>query len=376
MAQGNYNGSIAVTSNTAAENQTIPVTMRITSQPIAEAPTDRLRVRLAQGAPKLTTGVVVNNVGLGTLAIQNVASTGGSWLATSATSGGAIVTLDPGTLAPGISSGSITINSNAVNGPVTVPVDFEVVAKGPPVVPYQAIVDDAVFGFADVARGDILAVFGEQFAFGDPAAGPAPPLATQIGTTKVLVNGQPAPLFFSSYGQVNFQLPVDTTLGTAVIQVQREGVNSNPVSVNVVDRAPRLLRIGVGDYGAIQNQDFSIPMPVGSFPGVSTHPAQVGDTLTIYAIGLGPTAPSVGTGAGAPGAEPLARVTSNAIVTFGDGFSSVAVTPLFAGLSPGFAGLYQVNATIPQNVTVTNGRLNVAVQFLDGVTNTVQIAIQ
>src|SRR4029077_12966365 len=88
MALGNYNGSIAVTSSTTAENQTIPVTMRVTNQPIAQASTDRLRVRLAQGAPPLappfSPGVFVSNVGQGTLAIQSESVSGGAWISNTA----------------------------------------------------------------------------------------------------------------------------------------------------------------------------------------------------------------------------------------------------------------------------------------------------
>jgi uncharacterized protein (TIGR03437 family) len=88
-------------------------------------------------------------------------------------------------------------------------------------------------------------------------------------------------------------------------------------------------------------------MPVGSFPGVNTHPASVGDTLTLYAIGLGQTNPAVGTGAAATGS---ASLTSTPVVYFGD-FVYESATPLCAGLSPGSVGLYQVNVTIPPRRT-------------------------
>src|ERR1700676_1522415 len=67
-------------------------------------------------------------------------------------------------------------------------------------------------------------------------------------------------------------------------------MESNIVSLGIASRAPRLLLLGGSPYGAITNfSDGSIAAPAGLFPGVNTHPAHVGDTLTIYAIGLGVT---------------------------------------------------------------------------------------
>src|SRR5439155_16474009 len=76
MSPGNYNGSVTSTgSPTAAENFTIPVTMRVTTQPIADASPNRVTLRLAQGAPPLAAPfsplVLVNNLGQGAVTVQN-----------------------------------------------------------------------------------------------------------------------------------------------------------------------------------------------------------------------------------------------------------------------------------------------------------------
>jgi uncharacterized protein (TIGR03437 family) len=101
----------------------------------------------------------------------------------------------------------------------------------------------------------------------------------------------------------------------------------------------------------------------------------VGDTLTIYAIGLGASSPAALAGAPAPASEPLSRLVATPVVNFfNEGQRSITATPLFAGLTPTFAGLYQVNVTIPSNAP--KGTVNITLGFTDAISNAVQIAVQ
>jgi uncharacterized protein (TIGR03437 family) len=374
-ADGVYTGSLATSGSIfAAENTTVPVTMRVTTQPIAQASPAGVTARLAQGAPPYAAYVNLANAGQGTLTAQSVSATGQGF--TASLSGNlAVLQFDPGSLAAGDYPGSITIASNAVNGAVTVPVDFQIVAKGTPYIPYQGVLDDAIFQAGDaVSPGDIVALFGEQLLFASPPATPAAPLPTALGGTQVLVNGEAAPLYYASYFQINFQIPVDIPAGTAVVQVERgDGSLSNPVSVSIASRAPRLLLLS-GGYGAIVNWDYTLPMPTGTYGVYQTHPAQVGDALTIYAIGLGETSPAVASGAPAPGG-PLAWLTTTPTVLFGTGIAAIPATPFFAGLTPTAAGLYQVNVTIPPGVQ-KGANVNVSLVFPDSASNIASIAIQ
>ncbi len=374
QTSGTYTGTITTSgSSFAGDNKTIAVTMNVTSQPIAQASSSQVNLTLAQGAQPETLGLALTNAGQGTLTVQGVSSTG-QGLTAAAVPGGASLTFNPGTLAPGSYAGSVTFASNAVNGPVVVPVNFTVEASGPPSIPFQGVVDDAIFAAGDaVAPGDIVALFGDQLSFNAPAQ-LSPPLGTQIGTTQVLINGQAAPLFYASYSQINLQVPVNTATGTATVQVMRDGLASNTVSLPIASRAPRILLIGSG-YGAIVNAtDSSYPAPAGTFPGLTTHPANPGDTLTIYCIGMGATSPAVASGAPAPSTAPLAQLTVTPQVNFGGSIAPVLVTPLFAGLSPTYAGLYQINVTIP--AATSTGVTALSIVFPDSTSNTVLIAIQ
>jgi uncharacterized protein (TIGR03437 family) len=106
----------------------------------------------------------------------------------------------------------------------------------------------------------------------------------------------------------------------------------------------------------------------------ATHPARRGDVLTIYAIGLGPTDPSVATGAAAPASPPLAGLRVTPTVVFGGGIGATAVAPLFAGLTPQSAGLYQVNVQIPEEAPL--GAYPISLSFPDSVSNSVLIAVE
>src|ERR1017187_8860083 len=67
MEPATYNGLITTAgSSFAADNKAIPVTMRVTTQPIAQASTGLLHVRLAQGAPVYVTDITLTNLGQGT----------------------------------------------------------------------------------------------------------------------------------------------------------------------------------------------------------------------------------------------------------------------------------------------------------------------
>lgn len=72
-----------------------------------------------------------------------------------------------------------------------------------------------------------------------------------------------------------------------------------------------------------------------------TFPAAVGSPIAVYLMGLGAVNPAVATGAPAAG---ISRVTLPVTATIGGVNASV----LFAGLAPGYIGLYQVSLIVPQ----------------------------
>lgn len=385
-AEGTYNGTVVTSGSAlAAENKTIPVTLRVTSQPIAQLSADRVDLNIAQGSAAQVSNVVLSNRGLGTFgstgATATAASGGGNWLTATvenAQTGVVKITANPAGLAPGSYEGSVSVASNAVQGNLAIPVRLDVVAASAPVASFQGVVNNATFEADDVvAQGGIVAIFGEQFTTGEAKQASGLPLAAELAGTRVFVNGQPAPVYYLSYNQINFQVPYDAAIGNAVVRIEREGQRGNDISVRIVRGAPRLLRLGIGDYGIVVNPDGTFPIP--ATPGIGSRPAKIGETLVIYALGLGPTTPAVTSGTAAP-VDPLARASGNYRVTFGipSPFQEQAANavPFYVGLTPNFVGLYQINVTIPEGAPRGASVPVTLVSDQDGASNSVNIAIE
>ncbi len=359
MSTGNYNGSVQISKSTlAADNKAVPVTLHVTSQPIAALSSESMKFRhLKKDVQYLT----VVNTGQGTLSVTSVTpstSSGGSWLSAELLGDTTYkVTADATGLAAGRYQGSLAVASNAANGTLTVPVELEAIVQGPPRASFGGAVNIATYDNTDpVSPGDIVAVFGEQFSTGDPTQGTQLPLVTQLGGATVYVNDRLSPLYFTSYGQINFQVPYETTTGRAVVRVDRDGAKGNSISVDVTDRAARILPRGIDRYGIVLVSEpvttYAMPSAVAARYGLQGRPARKGEYLVMYVIGMGITSPVLASGAAAPSQEPLARITPNPEVNFG-AFGPVNpglnTNALFAGLTPTLVGLYQVNFQVPLN---------------------------
>lgn len=207
-------------------------------------------------------------------------------------------------------------------------------AAGPPRIAANGIVNGASFaGGAAVAPGSIISVFGTDLAPLTERA-TAIPLPTSLGGTSLTINNRPAPLFFVSPTQINAQLPFEITPGTAAAVVTRSGQASAVVSFPVAAAAPGILIFGT-NRAVAQNQDYSI--------NNTDKPALAGSVVTVYMTGQGQVDNPVATGALAP-ASPLSQPRLPVSATVGGRSAEV----LFAGLTPGFAGLLQVNVRVPE----------------------------
>jgi uncharacterized protein (TIGR03437 family) len=370
-----YAGSFTVSgSSFATDNKTVPVTAHVTSQPIAGWSPASVQFNIAQGAAAQTQGVGFSNLGAGTLAISGVTGNP-SWLTASIQGNAILLTANPTGMNPGAYQATVTVSSNAINGPSSVPVELDVLTPGPAVTNFQGVVDNAVFG-ASLAPGGIAALFGEQLTTGPPAPAQSIPLGTSLGGATVFVNNQAAPSYYVSVGQINFQIPYGTSAGPGVVRVDRDGLTGNSVSVNIVPAAPRLLffYLGTQDYAIALFPD-GVTYAIPSTPGILSRPAVAGvDTLVFYALGLGQTNPPVTEGQAAPAAQ-----VAPSTMVFGQSLlptTGVTVVPAYAGLTPGLVGLYQINVVVPA-LSPKGDAIPVYFDMGNGVmSNRVNIAVQ
>jgi uncharacterized protein (TIGR03437 family) len=190
-----------------------------------------------------------------------------------------------------------------------------------------------------LAPGSIVELYGSNLAprVGQPSALPLP--ATLEGVS-VTVNGQAAPLFYVSPGQINIQVPFEVSGSRATVQVNNGGTVSNEVPIPLSPSSP-----GVYSYADGQSPNRAIILHSDGVTLVTPqNPARTGEIVVIYATGLGALNPAVPSGAGNP-ASPLARATDPLIqVLFG---GAVATNVTFVGGAPFFAGLNQINVAIP-----------------------------
>jgi minor extracellular serine protease Vpr len=128
--------------------------------------------------------------------------------------------------------------------------------------------------------------------------------------------------------------------------------------------APGIFSLGApeGGQGAITNS-------AGAVVNANS-PAHAGDYLEIYCNGLGAVSNTPRTGTESA-ASPLSSLIGKAAVTIG----GVAAPVSFAGLAPGFIGLYQVNVQVPQG-TATGNSIPVILSIGAMASNTVTISVR
>jgi uncharacterized protein (TIGR03437 family) len=211
-----------------------------------------------------------------------------------------------------------------------------------------------------VAPGTIVQIYGSGLGPTGASAIANGQLPTTLNGLSVSIGGFPAPLFYGSDGQINAQLPNELAPGQQYeLLASVNGFYSNPITVNTTALQPGLASFADGTVIA---QDTSYQLITAD------HPAHPGEAIILYATGMGATNPAVATGAVTP-QSPLSNAVVQPQVTVGTANAKV----LFAGLSPGSVGLYQIDVVIPSGIT---GNVPLVVTQNGVASNTVTVPVQ
>jgi len=218
----------------------------------------------------------------------------------------------------------------------------------PPVVGSGAVVNGASFApQSPVAPGSLISIFGNKLAQGQALAGTLP-LPLNLAGSSVILAGVASPMLFANDGQVNAVVPFETAVNTPQHIVLMRGTSpSVPQSITVAPAAPGVFTKDSSGKG--QGVIFGVDASGAQILADSARPVKAGDVVVIYCTGLGRVDPPVPTGSPAP-ITPLSNAVNPVTVSVGGASADVS----FKGLTPGFVGLYQINATIPQGVTPGN----------------------
>jgi uncharacterized protein (TIGR03437 family) len=160
-----------------------------------------------------------------------------------------------------------------------------------------------------------------------------------IGTgVRVLINHIAADIYYVSPTQVNLLVPASLTAGTATLQLVVDGLAGPAVSITLGATAPSLFQLDLNTVLATHVDGSLI---------TSAAPAQGGEVIVLYATGLGPTVPPA-----IPNQVPQLAARLAATKDFQVLLNGAPVDPrriFYAGVTPGYAGLFQVNVKLPDD---------------------------
>jgi uncharacterized protein (TIGR03437 family) len=236
------------------------------------------------------------------------------------------------TLAP--LSTRTAIMSLSVSGLTVLPWNYDAAVAPPSITQLVNAADQT----SPVAPGGLIMVYGNNLSPVNLATNEVP-LPTALADSCLSVNGVPVPMLFVSSTQINAQLPFNVD-GNATMVLRTPGGISDNYLFSILPAAPSVFRTGTagpetGLATIVRSENGQIVTP--------TNPIHPGDTLTIFATGLGRTSPNIDAGLPAPSNPSPAPLIPLTVALGG-----IDLNVTFAGLAPGQIGVYQINAVVPR----------------------------
>ncbi|SPE31568.1 conserved exported hypothetical protein [Candidatus Sulfopaludibacter sp. SbA3] len=219
-----------------------------------------------------------------------------------------------------------------------------------PAISSGGVVTATGFGrFPAIAPGTWIEIYGANLASdarswsGADFNGAQAPVS--LDGTRVTVGGQDAFLDYISPVQLNAQVPSSVSTGTQQVTVTTAGGTSAAYNITVNAEAPglaapSLLNVGGKQYVAAIFPDGTHVLPPGAIAGVNAREAKPGDTIILFGIGFGPVTPPIAAGV-------IVQQTNSLALPLQILFAGIPAQVTYAGLAPGYIGLYQFNVVVP-----------------------------
>lgn len=194
-------------------------------------------------------------------------------------------------------------------------------------VPRITAVVNAATGRKRFGPGSLVSIYGRNLVPYSEAVRIAPRPDRHSGV-RVLTEKGPVPLTYVSPRQINAQLPYCTPGDTELVVSSAAGESREMVQVEIA--APGIFHVAHADGSLVSSES----------------PAQPGESLVVYAAGLGPVHPGL-----EAGTEPAAGADHSTELPVMVEYAGRRIEPMFARLVAGMPGVYQVGFRLPEEVT-------------------------
>ena len=198
---------------------------------------------------------------------------------------------------------------------------------------------------AALSPNTIVALFGENLSFNTAALetyeiqNATLPTELPLTGVHVYVGGIMANIYYVSPTQINFLIPVEMPAGATTFQVVRDGYAGPQLPITLAAIAPA--------FYMLDSERVVARLADGSVDRTN-NAAHPGDTVSLYATGLGQTVPPLRNGEVPSSAQPLANASQLQILL--DGTAVPAANILYAGTAPTYCGLYEIDLKLPGDV--------------------------
>jgi uncharacterized protein (TIGR03437 family) len=217
-------------------------------------------------------------------------------------------------------------------------------------------------GQPGLAPNTIGTIYGKGLSYAtrtltpeDVADGVLPTTLPGTGVT-VLTGLIAANVFYVSPTQINFLVPSVLTPGRIDLRVVLNGIAGSAVPVDLAAASPAIYQVDTQTVIATRLDGSLV---------TADAPARPRDVIVLYATGLGDTLPPPIYANIATMAAPLKQMADFKVLL--DGVAVDRSLILYAGLAPGFAGLYQINVRLPDAV---GGNPQIQIGLVDAISPT------